>query len=83
MPQVSGHADGPRPVLHRRPHPIRGLCPGPRPAAAALPLDHLMLGDLRLHRRDLRHLPPLHPGLGRPAQARAAPAQQPGSCRIT
>jgi len=74
MPQVGGHGRGPRPVLHRRPHPIRRLRPGPRPAARALPLDHLVLGDLRLHRRDLRHLPPLHPGLPCSAQARPAAA---------
>jgi hypothetical protein len=33
-----------------------------------------MLGDLRLHRRDLRHLPPLHPGYPCSAQARPAAA---------
>ena len=74
MPQIGGHGSGPRPVPHRRIHPIRRPALGPRPAARAFPLDHLMLGDLRLHRRDLRHLPPLHPGYPCPAQARPAAA---------
>ena len=70
VPQVRAQRGGPRPVLHRRGHPVRRPPPGARPAAAALQLDHLVLGDLGPHRRDLGHLPPLHPGLCRPVQAR-------------
>ncbi len=64
---------GPRPVLHRRGHPGRRVRPGHRPAPAA-PADHLVLGDLGPHRRDLRHLPPDHPRLRRPVQAPPHPA---------
>ena len=72
MPQVDAQRGGPRPVLHRGGHPGRRLPPGHRPAGAQPP-DHLVLGDLGPHRRDLRHLPPDHPGLPRAGQATVAP----------
>jgi hypothetical protein len=49
------------------------MAPGADPAAGALPLDHLMLGDLGFHRRDLHDLPPLGARLRRAIQASTAP----------
>ena len=75
VPQIGAQRRGPRPVLYRRGHPVRRVRPGALPAARAFPLDHLVLGDLRLDRRDLGHLPPLHaclPGARQPGAARAA-----------
>ena len=46
--------------------------PGHRPATAP-PADHLVLGDLCLHRRDIRHLPTDDPRLRRPGKVTVAP----------
>ena len=75
VPQVRAERGQPRPVLRRRGHPVRGVRAGPRPAARALPLDHLMLGHDRPHLRDLGDLTPLRPCLhaaGEPGTAAAA-----------
>jgi trehalose 2-sulfotransferase len=73
-PQVRAQRRCPRPVLHRRTRPVRSVRFSPLPAARAFHLDHLMLGDHRLDRRDLGHLPPLHPGLPGALQPGAASA---------
>ena len=67
VPQVRAQRGGPRPVLHRGGHPLRRPAQGHRPADTPPP-DQAVLGDLGLHRRDLRHLPPLHPGFPRAVQ---------------
>ncbi len=46
-----------------------GAAPRVRVPAAAFPLDQLMLGDLHLHRRQVKDLAALHPG-DRPARQR-------------
>ena len=74
VPQIDAQRGGPRPVLHRRGHPVRGPALGECPAAAAFPLDQPVLGDLGPHRRDLGYRPPFHTPLRRPGQVRAAPA---------
>ena len=71
VPQVHPQRRRPRPVLHRRGHPLRRPAPGHRPAGAQPP-DHLVLDDLGLHRRDLRHLPPDQARLRRPGQVTIA-----------
>jgi hypothetical protein len=74
VPQVPADPGDPRPVLHRRGHPVRRLPAGYRPAAVPAG-DDLMLGDLRPDRRHVDHLPPLDPGLFRAGQARGAAAR--------
>jgi len=68
VPQIRADPGDPRPVLHRRGHPVRRLPAGDRPAAAPAG-NHLMPGDLRPDRRHVDHLPPLGPGLFRAGQA--------------
>jgi hypothetical protein len=74
VPQIRGERRDPRPVLRRRVHSLRRVRLGAVPAARAFHLDQLVLGDLRLHRRDLGHLPPLCPGLPGSLQPGAAVA---------
>ena len=74
VPQIDAQRGGPRPVPHRRGHPVRGPALGECPAAAAFPLDQPVPGDLGPHRRDLGYLPPFHTPLRRPRQVRAASA---------
>jgi hypothetical protein len=71
--QIDDQRRHPRSVLHRRGHRIRGRRPGGG-ATPALLGHQLVLGHPYADRRDVEHLPVLHPGLGRPAQAPAAPA---------
>ena len=78
MPQVGRHCCGPRPVLYRRGHPGRRLRLGELPAAGAHALDHLVLGDGRLHLGDLGDLPTFHPRLLRTGQPVPAPAARGG-----
>ena len=71
MPEVDSGAHDPRPVLDRRGNAVRGARPG-LATAAALHGEHLMLGDLGLHRRDVDDLAPfgardLAPAQGLPA----------------
>ena len=61
MPQVDPGAHDPRPVLHRRRHPVRGIRLRLAPAAAQQG-QHPVLGGLRLHRRDVDDLAALDRG---------------------
>ena len=77
MPQVDPGAHDPRPVLHRRGHPVRGFRFGLAPAAAQQ-REHLVLGGHGLHRRDVDDLPALDRGHRRALQglpAAAAPGR--------
>ena len=69
--QVEHDRGDPRPVLHRRAHPLRrrGAGGGPAPTAAG---DELVLGDPHRHRRKVEHLPALHPHLGSVHEVRPA-----------
>ena len=73
MPPVNPGAHDPRPVPDRGRRLLRRARPG-RAAAAALHGEHLVLGDLGLHRRDVDDLAPsdardLAPAQGPPAAA--------------
>ena len=59
----------PRPVLHRRAHPLRRRGAGGGPTVAATG-DELVFDDAHGHRRQVEHLPAFHPHLGRVGQAR-------------
>jgi hypothetical protein len=71
LPHVEVEHDrgDPRPVLHRRRHTLRRGGAGGGPAGAAAD-DELVLDDVHGHRRQIEHLPTLHPHLGRAGQAR-------------
>ena len=60
VPQVDPGAHDPRPVLHRGGRALRGACLRLAPAAA-LQGEHLVLGGLGLHRRDVDDLAALDP----------------------
>jgi hypothetical protein len=75
--QVEDDRGDPRPVLHRRAHPVRRHAAGGGPTAATA-RDQLVLGHPHRDRRQVEHLAALHPDLGRTGQIPAAPSTRAG-----
>lgn len=69
--QIEDDRSDPRPILHWRCHTLRrGTARGNPTGAAAC--DELVLGDPHRHRRQIEHLPPLHPDFRGLCQVSAA-----------
>ena len=77
--QVEHDRGDPRPVLHRRPHPVRrrGAGGGPTPTVAG---DELVLDDPHPKRWQVEHLTAFHPHLDSVGEVSAAARARP--CRV-